>query len=143
MTIQLQGMDELRKAIRRGDQKVTLATAQVVDEAVLEIEAKSMELVPLDTGDLRNSRKVKRPKKARSLKRIFGSVTYGDGLTYAAVQHERTDFFHPSKKRGGTGPVRAGEGRGPKYLQHPTERVASKFQKNLLKEINKRIKALS
>ena len=142
MTIHLQGMDDLRKAIRRGEKKVTLATMQVVDDAVLEIEAKSMELVPLDTGDLRNSRKIKRPTKSTSLSRIKGEVTYGSGLNYAAVQHERTDFYHPSKKRGGTGPVEAGQGRGPKYLQHPTERVASKFQKNLLKRINQRIREL-
>ena len=141
MTIVVTGMDDLRRRIREGDKKVTLATARTVDKAVLEIESKSMQLVPLDTGDLQNSRKIKRPTLSRSLSRIKGEVSYGDGLTYAAVQHERTDFFHPSKTRGGVGPVAAGQGRGPKYLQFPTERVASKFQKNLLKEINKMLRS--
>ena len=56
---------------------------------------------------------------------------------YAAAQHENLEYFHPSKRRGGTGPRAPGQAQGPKYLEFAADQqlplipaeVAAKIQK--------------
>ena len=144
--IRIEGMDDLRRLLERGNTKVIKATGQAVTEVTNDVARKSAELVPFDTGALRRSRAMKFPTPGR--KNIVGEITYGGpGAPYAVVQHENLDLWHPPKPPGkqksgkhrqGTGPISPGQGRGPKYLEQPLKMARKDFDKIIIN----RIKAL-
>ena len=130
--IRIVGLGDVTRLLEEGNRKVTKAARLAVTEVTVEVAAKADDLVPFDTGTLSNSQVVKLPVTGK----IEGEITYGGpAAPYAAVQHENLDLFHPSKARGGLGPVKAPEGRGAKYLEFPTKMAFKDYDKKIVNYI--------
>ena len=147
--ITITNLDQVKREMRKGNLVVIEAAGQAVTEITTGLARQANELVPFDTGNLARSRVIKYPKKLSD--KPVGEVSYGGpAAPYAVVQHESLDFFHPPKPpnkskvggRQGTGPVAAGTGRGPKYLEYPLKRYHKGFNKILIRKINKAIKRM-
>jgi len=144
LRVRIEGLDDIRRLIRVNDRKVVGATKIAVTEQVVELGRRADELVPFDTGNLMRSQIIKLPTAfGRS---IVGSVEYGGtAAPYALVQHEDLELWHPPKppgkskvgKRQGTGPVAPGQGRGPKFLEHPFKRQQKRFSARLAARVNR------
>lgn len=135
--IVITGLDDVTRLLAEGNRKVEKAARLAVTEVTKEVAAKADDLVPFDTGTLSGSQVVKLPI-AGPIQLIEGQITYGStSAPYAAVQHENLELFHPSKKRGGTGPVVAGQGsgRGAKYLEFPTKMAFKDYDKKIVNYI--------
>ena len=142
LRVRIEGLDDIRRLIDRNDRKVIAATKMAVTEQVVELGRKSDELVPWDTGNLMRSQTLKLPTAFG--KRITGSVSYGGSAApYALKQHEDLELWHPPKPPGkskdgghqGTGPVAPGQGRGPKFLEHPFNKMKKTFARDITKYV--------
>ena len=97
-----------------------------VGQILLEIGARADELVPFDTGALSRSQTT---TVSETGKTITGEISYGGpAAPYALVQHENRRLSHPPKSKGGS-PVAPGQGRGPKYLEFPSNEVGKRAAK--------------
>ena len=144
LRVRIEGLDDIRRLIRVNDRKVVGATKIAVTEQVVELGRRADELVPFDTGNLMRSQVIKLPTpKGHS---IVGTVEYGGtAAPYALKQHEDLELWHPPKppgkskvgKRQGTGPVAPGQGRGPKFLEHPFKRQQKRFSARLAARVNR------
>jgi len=144
LRVRIEGLDDIRRLIRVNDRKVVGATKIAVTEQVVELGRRADELVPFDTGNLMRSQIIKLPTAfGRS---IVGSVEYGGtAAPYALVQHEDLELWHPPKppgkskvgKRQGTGPVAPGQGRGPKFLEHPFNKMKKTFARDLTRHVKR------
>ena len=144
LRVRIEGLDDIRRLIRVNDRKVVGATKIAVTEQVVELGRRADELVPFDTGNLMRSQIIKLP--LRGTRSIVGSVEYGGtAAPYALKQHEDLELWHPPKppgkskvgKRQGTGPVAPGQGRGPKFLEHPFKRQQKRFSARLAARVNR------
>ena len=132
------GLPKLRQALKAGDAKVVKAAGQAVRDVTHETALKSRELVPFDTGELSRSRLVE--IKGFGTSNPIGEITYGGpAAPYAVVQHENKDFFHPSKKRGGTSTGEPGVTPGAKYLEAPMLEMYKTFDKRIEKLIERQL----
>ena len=147
MTIIIQNMSQLNKALKAGNLGVIEAARKAVTEITNDVARESRELVPFDTGNLSRSRVVRYPNINSDKPK--GEIAYGGpGAPYAVVQHEDLSLFHPPKPPGkskvggrqGKGPVAPGSGRGPKYLAYPLMRKKMQFNKLLIANINKHLR---
>jgi hypothetical protein len=142
--VRVTGLDDIRRLLRANDRKVRAATGRAITAEVVELGRRADELVPFDTGNLMRSQVIKLPDpKGRS---IVGTVEYGGSAApYALRQHEDLELWHPPKppgkskvgKRQGTGPVAPGQGRGPKFLEHPFKRQQKLFSARLAARVNR------
>ena len=146
LRVRIEGLDDIRRLIRVNDRKVVGATKIAVTEQVVELGRRADELVPFDTGNLRNSQILKLPPPLGHSRSIVGSVEYGGtAAPYALKQHEDLELWHPPKPPGkskvgskqGTGPVAPGQGRGPKFLEHPFKRQQKRFSARLAARVNR------
>jgi len=104
-----------------------------VGQILLEIGARADELVPFDTGAL--SRSQTTSVKGTGDGNIEGRISYGGpAAPYALVQHENLNLSHPPKSKGGS-PVAEGQGRGPKYLEYPSNQIAKKAEAIIAKSV--------
>ena len=141
MTIVIQNMAQVRKALAASNLVVIEGAREAITDMTTGLARRSTELVPFDTGNLARSIVIKYPTVLNN--KPEGSVAYGGtGAPYAVVQHEDTSLSHPPKSKGGS-PVEAGSGRGPKYLEYPLKRYQKVFNKLLIRKINKAIKRYS
>ena len=142
--VRVTGLNDIRRLIRANDRKVRAATGRAITAEVVELGRRADELVPFDTGNLMRSQIIKLPDpKGR---RIVGTVEYGGAAApYALVQHEDLTLWHPPKppgkskvgKRQGTGPVAPGQGRGPKFLEHPFNKMKKTFARDLTRHVKR------
>ncbi len=144
--VRVTGMDDIRRLIRANDRKVIAATRRAVTAEVVELGRRADELIPMDTGNLRNSQILKLPPPLGHSRSIVGSVEYGGtAAPYALKQHEDLELWHPPKppgkskvgKRQGTGPVAPGQGRGPKFLEHPFNKMKKTFARDLTRHVKR------
>ena len=144
VSVRVTGLDDIRRLIRANDRKVRAATGRAITAEVVELGRRADELVPFDTGNLMRSQIIKLPTAfGRS---IVGSVEYGGtAAPYALKQHEDLELWHPPKppgkskvgKRQGTGPVAPGQGRGPKFLEHPFNKMKKTFARDLTRHVKR------
>ncbi|TCS80376.1 HK97 gp10 family phage protein [Tepidibacillus fermentans] len=87
-----------------------MAATNALMKCAADLQRKSAEQAPIDTGDLRANCSVS-PLKVNGNKL---EVRVGYDLPYAIVQHERLDFNHP-------------KGGGPKYLENPFNENKAKY----------------
>ena len=83
-----------------------------------DLQRKSSQEAPIDTGDLRANCSVSPVEQGAEAV----SVTVGYDLPYAIVQHERLDFRHP-------------KGGGPKYLENPFNANKAKYERYIRDEV--------
>ena len=144
LRVRIEGLDDIRRLIRVNDRKVVGATKIAVTEQVVELGRRADELVPFDTGNLMRSQVIKLPTTfGRS---IVGTVEYGGtAAPYALKQHEDLELWHPPKPPGkskvgghqGTGPVAPGQGRGPKFLEHPFNKMKKTFARDITRHVKR------
>jgi hypothetical protein len=146
---------EISKALKIDAQGIILATQAGLLDAAEVIHQQAIGLAPFDEGFLAASGKVDHNFSGDKFEVSvsFGNEgPHGDSptSTYALVQHERLDFWHPPKpparqksgaKRQGTGPVPPGKGRGPKYLEYPFTKWTDKFPNSLVAYVRKHYRA--
>tara|TARA_B100000131_G_scaffold312388_1_gene346417 strand:- start:826 stop:1251 length:426 start_codon:yes stop_codon:yes gene_type:complete len=120
--IKLQGVEDVRKILKTASPEMAMSVNQELHKIANEIKSESMGLVPHDEGALRGSATLKIESKSGTLLKTFTVAYGGPAAPYALVQHENLDFFHPSKKRGGTSKGIPGETRAAKYLEIPAKR---------------------
>ena len=89
------------------------AIDQGIDECAADLQGKSANRAPIDTGKLRESCII---EEAGEHAVFVGYSKETDD--YAMVQHERLDFSHP---RGG----------GPKYLENPFNENANRYVEHI------------
>lgn len=148
----ISGIPDVKAAIKNDAARVTAATQAAMYDASNVILARATQLAPFDEGFLAASGQVDEQFATGHYEVTisFGNNNGPQGSsptnTYAIVQHERLDFWHPpkpparqksGKKRQGTGPVKPGSGRGPKYLEYPFSQWAKNFPDGLLPYIRK------
>ena len=105
-----------------------------VGQILLEIGARADELVPFDTGALSRSQST---TVERVGKTIVGEIAYGGpAAPYSLIQHEKLTLSHPPKSKGGS-PVAPGQGRGPKYLEFPSNQVGQRAEKIIARSVAK------
>jgi len=100
------------------------AAAYALERCAFDLQGKSQQQAPIDTGDLRANCSV-------SPLKVEGSrleVRVGYDLPYAIVQHERLDFKHP-------------KGGGPKYLENPFNENKGKYQAYIEKVVKDTLRA--
>ncbi|ADQ04404.1 hypothetical protein Calow_0836 [Caldicellulosiruptor owensensis OL] len=107
--------------------KVSKAVEQAVKAALqkcaADLQRKSAERAPIDTGDLRSNCSVS-PLKREGAK-FYHTVGYN--LPYAIVQHERLDFRHP-------------KGGEAKYLEKPFNENKSLYERYIGEAIRNALK---
>lgn len=120
------GIREVKRALAVDAKGVQAAADRAIANVTNDIFNRADQLVPLDESPLRTSGHIKidRGQYGIELQIVYG----GAAESYAIVQHERMDFWHPPKPpskqksggRQGTGPgPDPATGRGPKYLERP------------------------
>lgn len=138
----IRGIPEVKQRLMVEKEKVERAVNRAMVSVANDIFNRADQLVPVDEGILRSSGRLDvKPKQAG----IEITITYGGAsASYAIVQHERLDFWHPPKPPGkskvggrqGTGPgPDSSTGRGPKYLERPFLEEAGKLQETILKHV--------
>ena len=154
-SIKVLNIPEITKALKIDADRVIKATRAGLLDAAEVIHQQAITLAPFDEGFLAASGKVDHDLTGEH---FSVSVSFGnDGphgksptSTYAIVQHERLDLWHPPKpparqksgaKRQGTGPVAPGKGRGPKYLEYPFMKFVNKFPNSLVAYVRKHYRA--
>ena len=146
MGIRIKGLDDALAAIAKGNKLVTRAARKAIVKIANDVGRRADQLVPFDTGALRNSQTISLPSPAS--KKISAAIQYGGpAAPYAVVQHERLDLWHPPKPPGktkvggrqGSGPVSPGMGRGPKYLEYPLNQKRATFAKDIVDAIQKEL----
>jgi hypothetical protein len=147
-SVRLDGLKDLQKALAATADQMADATAKGIYDMVNEIAKESSRLVPVDTGALRASRTVDVRRTLSGLG-VEAEIAYGGAAApYAVIQHERLDLWHPPKPpgktvvggRSGTGPIEPGQGRGPKYLEHPFTQHMDAMPENLMKRIRAHVR---
>ena len=130
--IKLEGMRELENRLASADTRVLAAVRKQLFKDATLVMNESRALAPFDTGALAGSAAL---AMGGSIKSPEAQITYGGpSAPYALAQHENVDFYHPSKKRGGTSAPSTSESsreRGAKYLTRPLFRLWPKIQNNL------------
>ncbi|MCL5291280.1 MAG: HK97 gp10 family phage protein [Actinobacteria bacterium] len=108
--------------------EVKRAAAKAIMDCALDLLGKSVELAPVDQGDLRANGSVT-PNNVSALKTAGNNVgemiiRVGFNLPYAEVQHERLDYSHP-------------KGGQAKYLEQPFEANVAKYQQHIKTEVKR------
>lgn len=102
--IQVQGVPQLRAALRAAGAMATPALAAAGLQEMEEIMAEAKMITPVDLGVLRDSGHVLPPKI--TAKEVEITAGFGGAASdYAVVQHERLDYNHTVG--------------GPKFLERP------------------------
>lgn len=134
VAIDVTGVDGLRRALNANIAGLSEAMRGALFDATDDIANESQNLVPFELGDLRASMTVDEKRTPGS---IEFEIRYGG--PYALVQHERLDFFHPSRVRGGLGPTAPGTpGGSPKYLEFPFTQETGRWPTKLVQRIRAR-----
>lgn len=130
------GLDQLLGALKRAEKDTSEAIGQALYAEATDVAGQADKLVPYDTGNLARSQIVHHPKVAGG--KIYCDVTYGGvAKAYALVQHERTDFSHPSKASG-----LPPNGRQAKYLSTPAEKAMLGFNHRMAVRVEAILKGL-
>ena len=139
--IKLEGVADVKRILKTASPEMVMSVNQELHKIANEIKSESMGLVPHHEGALRGSATLKiESTGGGSLLKKFTVAYGGPAAPYALVQHEDEDFFHPSKKRGGTSTGIPGETRAAKYLEWPAKRKQMTLVPRVIKAIKRVMK---
>lgn len=143
MEMDIRGIPEVKRALAIDSARVEGAIKRAMGDLMNEVFTKADQLVPVDEGNLRTSGHILTSQGPNGESTI--TIAYGGAAApYAAVQHERLDYWHPPKppgkskvgKRQGTGPgADPSTGRGAKYLERPFLEVTGNLKQKLIRLI--------
>lgn len=126
--IQITGVDEITKAMKREPEKIRAAMIQALYRTGVDVVNKAITLAPIESGNLRATGETKEPRITSANKVIvelsFGGPTKDapQGANYAAVQHERMDYAHP-------------QGGQAKYLEQPFLQETANWPDSLVRRM--------
>lgn len=109
MSIEIEGLRELEAKLNKVLSESDTINHKALNDVALDLLGKSIELAPIDKGDLRGS---------GSAKINDNEAIVGFSEPYAVVQHEHTEYSHP----------RGGEA---KYLEKPFRENINKYIKHI------------
>lgn len=109
----VEGLDKAMEAFNKRLKNVGPYTRKAMLEVVMNLHQESVDLAPIDTGDLRGSAQHKVTKEGNA---IIGEVSFN--TPYALRQHEELDYNHP-------------QGGKAKYLETPFKKSTDKYIKHL------------
>jgi hypothetical protein len=141
-SIRIEGIEDVRRLIKKGNQIVLHAARVAVSDATGEVADKADNLAPEDSTDLRSSQTINWPSHTSD--DPTGEIAYGGpSAPYAVVQHENLDLWHPPKPPGnkdghvGDGPTSPGTAGSPKYLEFPLMEMRKTFDDKIVATIKK------
>jgi hypothetical protein len=111
--LKLYGAKKLAQEFRRANRRVEDASAAGLYEEAIDLDSKSVPLVPVDKGRLRSTHYAAPPQKSGG--KITGEVGYG--TDYAVYVHERTELNHTVGQA--------------KYLEQPAKEAKSGMPRRL------------
>lgn len=121
MAIIIEGLDNVTVMMAKISMRIGRAKGKGLIKAGHYVAGKSINLAPLDEGDLRRSQFVDESQA------LGGVVTVGYNTEYALRQHEDLDIKHTEP------------GTQAKYLQQPFEESTGKIKKVVADEIKRAI----
>lgn len=127
VSVEMDGLDRLQKIFERAsnDSDARQALEQALFGVATSVLNESKKIVPVDTGNLRNSGRVDGPKMTS--KGVEVEIVYGTG--YAQIVHEDMTMDHsPSKLTVVTKRPRRGQA---KFLEIPVMAAAPKFARQV------------
>ncbi len=86
------GFQDVARRIEAQKNRFMRATERAVYDQLAKVAARSTELVPVDTGDLRDSIRVSVTKASRASSSVRGEISYN--TDYAESVHERVEVPH-------------------------------------------------
>lgn len=93
--VTITGLDQLTARLNQLAQQLPEAVGRELYRDMAGVMAESQQIVPVDTGALRDSGEVDRPETSGG--NVSVSLHYGGGsVDYALIQHERLDYHHPN-----------------------------------------------
>lgn len=107
MSVEIKGMDKVVDELNKRIKKVGDYNQKTLEMVALDLKGKSVELAPIDTGDLRGSGYAEIGKH---------EATVGFNEPYALRQHEELDYSHP-------------KGGQAKYLEQPLKENTDNYIK--------------
>jgi len=110
--VRVTGLGSLQKKFREADRRTRSAMVAALFQQGTNIMDDSQQRVPVDTGALKKSAYVEKPKLRDA------NMALGYGKIYAAYQHEETSLRHP---KGGTA----------KYLSRAINKIRLRYVKDL------------
>lgn len=115
MTITVKGLKDVQKAFNQALKQTDSATKQEIKDITFDLLGKSVDLAPVEFGDLKGSGKAE-------FEGFTGTVSFTE--EYALRQHEDLTFNHP----------RGGEA---KYLEKPFKENVKKYIEQIGKSIGR------
>lgn len=109
VTAELEGLEELTRIFNDKLKKVKRYTAKAMQDVTLDLRSKSVQLAPIETGDLRGSGYSSVSENGDT---VVGEVGFAE--EYAWQQHEDLSYKHPL-------------GGQAKYLEQPFDENAEKY----------------
>lgn len=119
----VRGLRQVQVNLGRVTRDIENAVVQAMEDNVLDLERRSKEQVPIDTGDLRGSGTSEVTEVYGGVKGTvsFNAGSADGGISYALIQHENMTFVHP-------------KGGKAKYLTDPLNQNATKYRKHILEK---------
>lgn len=114
------GMQRLMANLNRLERDAPKAMARAVRDVALDVQGRAQMKAPVDTGHLRESASTEVERNGGRIVATvgFNATAKGGKVSYALVQHERTDYNHPL-------------GGEAKYLEKALNEVAADFEDRL------------
>lgn len=95
-----EGLKDWQESERKWQERVIKLTIDEVERTALAIERDAKLLVPVDTGDLRNSIKAEINKSSNSIKTETGTdLEYANPVEFGSVRHTPQPYLIPSYDR--------------------------------------------
>lgn len=110
----VKGMDSVMKGFNKALNIMKRTSKQGITEVCLDLQGRSQNLAPIDTGDLRGSAEVRIDEEGGN---PVGTLSYN--TPYAKKMHEDMNY-HPHEP-----------GTGPKYMEIPLEENRYKYIKHI------------
>jgi hypothetical protein len=121
-----------RQFKRMADKDIIDKLNQIMRESTINVYHASQEIVPFDTGELKQSGIVESPAREKLLWRVMYGKGNGAFAPYAMVVHE-------GMRRNVDGSITVFNfqgGKKPKYVQQPFNEEVPKFQHRILTELD-------
>jgi hypothetical protein len=134
--VKINGVQAVLKALDKSDNRIAVATARGLKKAGLFLQRESQKLVPVDTGNLKNSAFTRATGKGFDTEVIVGFTA-----EYAIYVHEAVGMKlkgQPRRKKGSRGSFWDPQGRAQaKFLEEPARRLQKQLGKIVADEASK------
>lgn len=118
MVVKLKGLSDIQRKMNRQLKRIGEGSKQGLIDVALDLQGKSTERAPIDTGDLRGSGYMSTFETPKEF-----TVEVGFNTVYAVRQHEELNYNHP-------------KGGEAKYLERPLNENISQYVNHIRKKVS-------